>query len=107
MLSVHSYETANIAKLDPRAVTEFCENQLIRNGTTIPLAATSDSNLMSDLAGWAGEYFSEDIARTTNVISDRDIGIAGMDIPIIYDDPTKDAICGALVVTLPPSFIQF
>jgi len=97
MLNVHSYETAPIAKLDLRAVTEFCENQLVRNGAIIPLAATSDSNLMADLAGSAGEYFSEDIASATDLISDRDIGIAGMDIPIIYDDPTKDAICGALV----------
>lgn len=92
-----AFDAAPIVTPEENTVREFCESTLLENGTPIPLVATSDANLVAELSARAGEAFAEEIGRIRMAISDVDVGIAALDVPVVYEDATKDAIIGALV----------
>lgn len=92
-----AFDAAPIVTLEKDAVREFCETTLLENDSPIPLVATSDANLISQLSAQAGEAFSGEIRRIGTEISNVDVGIAAVDVPVVYEDVTKDAITGALV----------
>lgn len=92
-----AFDAAPIVTLDENVTREFCETTLLENDSPIPLVATSDANLVARLSALAGEVFFEEIRRIRTEISNADVGIAAIDVPVIYEDVTKDAITGALV----------
>ncbi|WP_087004915.1 hypothetical protein [Rhizobium sullae] len=111
MLNDQPFVSAPVTVLDKNAVREFCEAHLLREGDVLPLIATADSGTMSGLAEAASAHFCPHLQESIASFSDPDIGISGIDIPEIYDDPTKDAITGALVAvsisqTLMPSILD-
>lgn len=95
MLDKTSAQQAPVYTLDASKVREFCEAYLFSDGKPLPLSATVDADLSKGLALSAGAIFDDVTQNTRLHASDPDVGIAGIDIPEIYEDPTLDAITGA------------
>lgn len=77
---------------------EFCENTLFSQSKIIGLADLRDANTVAVLSERAGTIFSDAVKKIKDVLADDMVGIAAVDIPLLYpNDKTVDAIAGALL----------
>lgn len=99
-------ERAPIIHLETDAVAAFCEANLFQGGEMLSLVDTKDPELTINLSAMAGKAFAAEVSEVTRNLLDRDVGIAAVDIPIVYDDATDDAIAGALLAIALSSHIM-
>lgn len=97
MLHSKAYAEAPSFSLNKGKVHQFCHDVLEVGGELRSLGDTREASTLEHLCCELKTAFSETIEQIEARIVDKTCGIAAIDIPTIYEDPTDDAITGALV----------